>query len=135
VSDRERRVFPDAFERGAVERVRRSGMTIVAVAGEPGPHETVLQRRVARFGGSTTASPAGRLPAAASVMPSPADLAAENARLEREPHRAETERDVPKRAAAAIVACPSLQHSDRGVQHAAGACRQVLAAAGTTSSM
>lgn len=92
-------MFPDAFKREAVERVRTSGMTIVAVAEELGLHETVLRRWIARFGGSTTVSPAGRPPAAASMMPSSADLAAENARLKRELHRAETERDILKKAA------------------------------------
>ena len=33
------------------------------------------------------------------ATPSPADLAAENARLKRELHRAETERDILKKAA------------------------------------
>jgi transposase len=92
--ERKRRVFPDAFKREAVERVRTSGMTFMAVAEELGLHETVLRRWIARFGGSAVArrlTPAG--------TPSPADLAAENARLKRELHRAETERDILKKAA------------------------------------
>jgi transposase len=106
MTDRKRRVFPDAFKPEAVERVRTSGMTIVAVAEELGLCETVLRRWIARFGGSTTVSPAVRPPAAGSMMPSPADPAAENARLRRELHRAETERDILKKAAAAIVLEP-----------------------------
>jgi hypothetical protein len=38
------------------------------------------------------------------MTPSPADLAAKTARLEREPHRAETERDIPTKAAARVAA-------------------------------
>lgn len=51
MTERKRRVFPVVFEREAVERVRASGMTIVAVADELGLHETVLRRWIARFGG------------------------------------------------------------------------------------
>lgn len=36
MAERKRRVFPDAFKREAVERVRTSGMTIIAVAEEVG---------------------------------------------------------------------------------------------------
>jgi transposase len=93
--ERKRRVFPDAFKREAVERVRTSGMTIIAVAEELGLHETVLRRWIARFGGSAVA----RRPTPAPGTPSPADLVAENARLKRELHRAETERDILKKAA------------------------------------
>lgn len=99
MADRKRRVFPDAFKREAVERVRTSGMTIIAVAEELGLHETVLRRWIARFCGSTTMAPARRLSSAAPMTPSPADLAAENARLRRALHRAETERDILKKAA------------------------------------
>jgi len=95
MAERKRRVFPDAFKREAVERVRTSGMTIIAVAEELGLHETVLRRWIARFGGS----PVARRPTPAPMTPSPADLAAENARLKRELRRAETERDILKKAA------------------------------------
>jgi len=93
MAERKRRVFPDAFKREAVERVRTSGMTIIAVAEELGLHETVLRRWIARFG------PVARRPTPAPMTPSPADLAAENARLKRELRRAETERDILKKAA------------------------------------
>jgi transposase len=74
-------------------------MTIIAVAEELGLHETVLRRWIARFGGSMTTSPARRPSAAVPMTSSPADLAAENACLKRELHRAETERDILKKAA------------------------------------
>jgi transposase len=79
-----------------VERVRRSGLAIVRIAAELGLHETVLRRWISRSGDAATAlSPqrAGREPAVSS----PADLAAENARLKRELHRIEMERDILKR--------------------------------------
>jgi transposase len=80
-------------------------MTIIAVAQEPGLHETVLRRWIARFGGSASAVASRRL-TSMPATPSPADLAAENARLKRELHRAETERDILKEAALAIVLGP-----------------------------
>ena len=41
---RRRRGFSEAFKREAVERVRTSGMSIIAVAEGRGVHETVLRR-------------------------------------------------------------------------------------------
>ena len=95
---RRRREFPEAFKREAVERVRTSGMTIIAVANELGLHETVLRRWIQRYG-EPGAAPMRRTSAAASCGPSPADLAAENARLKRELDRARMERDILKKAA------------------------------------
>ena len=46
---RRRREFPEAFKREAVERVRTSGLTIIAVAEEFGLHETVLRRWIQKF--------------------------------------------------------------------------------------
>ena len=100
MAERKRRVFSDAFKREAVERVQASGMTIIiiAVAEELGLHETVLRRWISRFGGSAAVA-TWRQPTPMSVTPSPADLAAQNARLKRELHRAETGRDSLKKAA------------------------------------
>ena len=95
---RRRRKFPEAFKREAVERVRASGMTIIAVANELGLHETVLRRWIQRYGEPGTV-PVRRTSTAASSGPSPADLAAENARLKRELDRARMERDILKKAA------------------------------------
>ena len=90
-----RRHFPESFKRQAVERVRTSGLPICRVADELGVHETVLRRWMARF-----AEP-GTGPARRSVTqaqgPSPADLAAENARLKHELQRAQMERDILKK--------------------------------------
>jgi transposase len=95
-------VFPETFKREAVDRVRTSGLPIVRVAEALGVHETVLLRWITRH-----AEPASPWRAATqAATPSPADLAAENARLKRELHRAETERDILKKAALAIVLGP-----------------------------
>ena len=82
-------------------------MTIVAVGKEFELHETVCWRWIAGLNKSTAMPSTRRPSAAAPTSPSPADLATGNARLERELHRAETERDILEKAAAAIVLDPS----------------------------
>ena len=93
-----RRVFPEAFKREAVERVRSSGLTVGAVAVELGLHDTVLRKWVRHFGATQARGPAMRLTTQAPA-PSPLDLAAENARLKRENDRLRMERDILKKAA------------------------------------
>ena len=95
---RRRREFPEAFKREAVDRVRTSGMTIIAVAEELGLHETVLRRWIQKYG-EPGMGLARRPSTAASPGPSPADLAAENARLKRENARLSMERDILRKAA------------------------------------
>ena len=97
MESKKRRHFPDAFKREAVDRARTSGLTIIQVAEELGLHETVLRRWIRRFAQLET-GPARR-PITQAQGPSPADLAAENARLKRELQRAEMERDILKKAA------------------------------------
>jgi transposase len=92
-----RRVFPEAFKREAVDRVTSSGLPVGRVAAELGLNETVLRRWVARLGGEAT-GPARR-PITQAPGPSPADLAAENARLRRDNERLRMERDILKKAA------------------------------------
>ena len=79
MSERKRRIFPEAFKREAVERVRTSGVPIIRVAEELGLHETVLRRWIGRFGDTRMAASPSRRPASVALMPSPADLAGENA--------------------------------------------------------
>lgn len=74
-----RRVFPEAFKREAVDRVASSGLSTVQVAQELGLHETVLRRWVRDLAPQATGPARRPIPQAAA--PSPADLAAENARL------------------------------------------------------
>lgn len=94
---KKRRYFPDEFKRQAAERVETSGLSIMDVAAELGVHETQLRRWIRQFGKSGT-GPARR-PNSHAQGPSPADLAAENARLKRELQKAQTERDILKKAA------------------------------------
>ncbi len=94
---KKRRYFPDEFKRQAVERADTSGLSVMDVAAELGIHETQLRRWMRQFGRSGT-GPAWR-PITQAQGPSPADLAAENARLKRELQRAKTERDILKKAA------------------------------------
>lgn len=97
MSERRRRVFPEAFKREAVERVATSGQPIVRVAEELGLYETVLRRWMARYGAEGTAPQ--RRPTTQAAAPSLADLASENARLKRELQKAQMERDILKKAA------------------------------------
>jgi transposase len=101
-----RRVFPETFKREAVDRVRTSGLPIVRVAEDLGLHETVLRRWITRY-----AEPASPWRAGTQAAPlSPADLGAENVRLKRELHRAETERDIPKIRPWPPPACAQEKH-------------------------
>jgi len=97
MSAKKRRHFPESFKRQAVERVASSGLPIVRVAEELGVHETLLRRWMKRFAEPVT-GPARRSFTQAQA-PSPADLAAENARLKRDLARAQMERDILKKAA------------------------------------
>jgi len=90
---KKRRYFPDEFKRQAAERVETSGLSIMDVATELGVHETQLRRWIRQFAGPA------RRPKTQAQGPSPADLAAENTRLKRELQKAQTERDILKKAA------------------------------------
>jgi transposase len=92
-----RRVFPEAFKQEAVDRVASSGLPVGRVAAELGLNETVLRRWVARLGGEATGL--ARRPITQAPTPSPADLAAEIARLRRDNERLRMERDILKKAA------------------------------------
>ena len=47
---RQRRIFPEAFKREAVDRVASSGLSPGRVAAELGLHETVLRRWMMQLG-------------------------------------------------------------------------------------
>ena len=68
---RRRREFPEAFKREAVERVRTSGMTIIAVAEDLGLHETVLRRWIPKFSEPGMAAARGDVGAAGLVAGRP----------------------------------------------------------------
>lgn len=88
-----RRHSPESVKRQAVARVLASGLPILRVADDLGPHEALLRRWLRQV------SEPSRLRRPATQAPSPADLAAENARLKRELSRAQMERDIPRKAA------------------------------------
>ena len=94
---KKRRYFPHEFKRQATERAETSGMSIMDVAAELGVHETQLRRWIRQFGRSGAGS--ARRPITQAPSPALADLAAENARLKRELQKAQTERDILKKAA------------------------------------
>lgn len=98
MSGAKRRVFPEAFKREAVERVRTSGLSVGAVAVELGLHDTVLRKWVRQLGATQATGPVMR-PITQAPAPSPSDLASENARLRRENDRLRMERDILKKAA------------------------------------
>ena len=99
-----RRFFPEEFKREAVAQVETGGRSVAAVAAELGLCDTVLRKWVRQRGrgsGNCSAAALSRpgLPApvpTAAVTPSPADHAAEIARLKRELERTRMERDILK---------------------------------------
>lgn len=102
--EKRRRYFPDEFKRQAVDRARTSGLTIMDVAAELGIHETQPRRWIRQLDGAGIG--ATRRPSPTTRDISPADLAAENARLKRELLRVQTEREILKKAALAIALGP-----------------------------
>src|SRR4051794_5861582 len=103
-SNRQRRLFPDAFKLEAVAAVR-NGRSVSAVAAELGLPDRVGRTLLRWAGGRTAAGdgapPPTKDPAAPArrVGPSPADQAAEIGRLRRELDRVRMERDILGKAA------------------------------------
>jgi transposase len=103
-SGKRRRFFPDAFKREAVTAVR-GGRPVSAVAAELGLPDRLVRGwlRWAEGGGTAGSGaptpPREQAAPARRVGPSPADQAAEIARLRRELDRVRMERDILKRAA------------------------------------
>ena len=105
-SGKRRRVFPDAFKLEAVAAVR-GGRSVSSVASELGLPDRLVRGWLRWAEGRGTAGRGVRAPTptreqaapARRVGPSPADQAAEIARLRRELDRVRTERDILKRAA------------------------------------
>jgi transposase len=105
-SGRRRRTFPEAFKREAVVAVQ-GGRPVSQVAAELGLPDRLVRawlrwaegRGAAGSGAPAPAPPHGRAVPARRVGPSPAEQAAEIARLRRELDRVRMERDILKRAA------------------------------------
>src|SRR5690606_23341865 len=102
-----RREFAPEFKREAVAMLESSGRAIMQVAAELGISPSMLRnwRRVA--GGGAPCSRVA-MPGAANVplALSPADQAAENARLRRELDRTRMERDILKKAIGIFAEMP-----------------------------
>jgi transposase len=96
-SNRQRRVFPDAFKLEAVAAVQ-GGRSVSAVAAELGLPDRLV-RSWLRWAEGRTAAGSGAAAPARRVGPSPADQAAEIGRLRRENERLRLERDILKKAA------------------------------------
>ena len=108
MESKKRRHFPDAFKREAVRPRPDERPDDHRGGRELGLHETVLRRWMRRFGSLET-GPARR-PIPQAQGPSPADLAAENARLTRELQKAEMERDILKNRPGSRPACARQEH-------------------------
>ena len=125
-----RRHLPWSFKRQAVERLATSGMPTFRVAAELGLHETARRRRIARRDPPDMGL--ARRPATPAQGPSPADPAAENARLKRELQRAQMECDMPQRKPRASSGyCPPRRRVDDRDQRRMGR-RARLYGAGVT---
>jgi transposase len=94
--NRQRRVFPDAFKLEAVAAVQ-GGRSVSQVAAELGLPDRLVRGWLRWAAGRGTAGKGG--PPPPRVGPSPADQAAEIARLRRELDRVRMERDILKQAA------------------------------------
>jgi transposase len=104
-SNRQRRVFPDAFKLEAVAAIR-SGRSVSAVAAELGLPDRLVRAwlrwaegRTAVGSGAPMPTPTQQAALARRVGPSPADQAAEIGRLRRELDRVRMERDILGKAA------------------------------------
>ena len=105
-SNRQRRSFPDAFKLEAVAAIQ-GGRPVTAVAAELGLPDRLVRAWLRWAEGRTAAGSGTPAPKprkeqavpARRIGPSPADQAAEIARLRRELDRARMERDILKQAA------------------------------------
>ena len=101
-----RRSFPEAFKREAVAAIR-GGRSVSQVAAELGLPDRLVRswlrwaegQAAAASGAPAPTPPREQAVPARRVGPSPADQAAEIARLRKELERARMERDILKRAA------------------------------------
>ena len=99
-----RREFAPEFKREAVALLESSGRPLMQVATEVGISPSMLRTwRAAINGGSALSRAATVSP---SPMPSPADQAAEIARLKRELDRTRMERDVLKKVIGIFAEVP-----------------------------
>lgn len=103
-----RRAFTDEFKREAVALLESSGRPLMQVAAELGIQPSMLRswRAVAHGTAPRTQAGASASASATPRLPSPAEQAAEIARLERELDRTRQEREVLKKAIAIFSEAP-----------------------------
>lgn len=102
-----RREFTDEFKREAVLLWETSGRLQTDVARELGIQPSLLRRWQRRGHGTQTPVPAAKpLSSGTGAIASPADQAAEIARLKRELDRARMERDILKKAVGICAEVP-----------------------------
>ena len=102
-----RREFTDEFKREAVALWETSGRQQTDVARELGIQPSLLRRWQRVLRGTPAITPAAKPPASGTgMMASPADQAAEIARLKRELDCARMERDILKKRSAFARRCP-----------------------------
>lgn len=103
-----RRVFTPEFKREAVALLESSGRSQKEIAAELGVQRSMLRHWRAALQGNPAASRIGSTIGAStpSPMSSPADQAAEIARLRRELERTRQERDVLKKAIGIFAGVP-----------------------------
>jgi transposase len=107
MGSKSRREYPLEFKREAVLLWETSGRPQMDVARELGIQPSFLRRwQKAGCGSQPAAAPAARPVSALTVMTSPADQAAEIARLKRELDRARMERDILKKAVGICAEVP-----------------------------
>lgn len=103
-----RRTFTDVFKHEAVAVLENSGRPLMQVAAELGIQPSMLRswRGTARGAVARTQAGAAALASAIPRLPSPAEQAAEIARLKRELDRTRQEREVLKKAIAIFSEAP-----------------------------
>ena len=102
-----RRDFTPEFKREAVALLESSGRPLMQIATELGISPSMLRNWRAVVKGAAPRSRSSKAPApGASPMTSPADQAAEIARLRRELDRTRMERDVLKKAIGIFAEMP-----------------------------
>ena len=102
-----RREFTDEFKREAVALWETSGRQQTDVARELGIQPSLLRRWQRVLRGTPATAPAAKPPSSSTgTIASPADQAAEIARLKRELDRARMERDILKKAVGICAEVP-----------------------------
>lgn len=101
-----RREFSPEFKREAVALLESSGRPQMQIAAERGIQPSMLRSWRAAQRGMPPRAPTGKVVPSGPATLSPADLAAENAKLRRELERTRMERDVLDKAIGIFAEVP-----------------------------